>query len=206
MRWLLILLFGFSLMASELHLAVKKLDQKLIVKLLKSGADINAVDEKGDTPLHIATRIGRYSVVSTLLKYKPDLYIENHKGYTPLAIAIHYNYVKSIQALVKAQKHQERKFELPELHQAVADNSTKSVKKLLRQGVPVDSHDSSGRTALQLAAREGSLEMVRVLILAGADVMHVDHEGRDVLYFARYGKNRAVINLIVEEKKKRGSK
>ena len=206
MRWLIILFFSVSLVASELHLAVKKLDEKQIIELLERGADIDAVDEKGETPLHIAARIGRLSVVKKLLEYDPDLFVENHQGYTPLAIAIHHNHVKSILVLVSEQKGQKQRIKLPKLHEAAAENTPQRVKRFLLEGVPVDSYDSSGRTALQWAARVGSPEIVKVLIAEGADVMHVDNEGRVVMYFARFGKNKAVIDLILEEINKRGTK
>lgn len=54
--------------------------------LIRNGADINAKDKKGDSPLHIAIR--SKADVKQLLRFKPDLKITNESGYTPIHEAI----------------------------------------------------------------------------------------------------------------------
>ena len=54
---------------------------------LKHGADVNAIDENLDTPLHFAARRGFEKVVEILLKHGARKYFTNNKGQTPLQLA-----------------------------------------------------------------------------------------------------------------------
>jgi ankyrin repeat protein len=55
--------------------------------LLRYGADVNARDGKGDTPLHYALREGASYMVSLLLEKGADPNIADHRGASGLAIA-----------------------------------------------------------------------------------------------------------------------
>jgi FOG: Ankyrin repeat len=63
--------------------------------LLKHGADPNAVNARGETPLHIAARgdehtigSGNYAVVSILVKHGADVNARDKDGNTPLHYAV----------------------------------------------------------------------------------------------------------------------
>ncbi len=57
-----------------LHLATKTSDLELIRLLILEGADVNAGDEDGDTPLHWAmTRKGNFNVARLLIENGADL-------------------------------------------------------------------------------------------------------------------------------------
>ncbi len=58
--------------------------------LLRAGADPNARDENGETPLHVAARAGHLGMVKELIKFGGDANAENLSGYTPLALAIRH--------------------------------------------------------------------------------------------------------------------
>lgn len=74
------------------------------------------------------------------------------------------------------------------------------VRRMLEQGVPVDVIDN-GRfnvTPLQVAAGAGHLEIVNILLAAGANVNHVDNDGfSPVTAAARAGK-WAVVKILAE--------
>lgn len=50
-----------------LFLAAKKGDKEKIRMLVVAGADVNAVDEEGRTPLHVASQHGQADAYKTLL-------------------------------------------------------------------------------------------------------------------------------------------
>lgn len=59
-----------------------------IVKLLiNHGADINAKNERGETPLHLATRYCFNKIVKLLLENGADPNIKDNEGKTPLDLA-----------------------------------------------------------------------------------------------------------------------
>ena len=206
MKWLWTVVLAFPLVATELHDAVKALDLKKTEQLLKAGVNIDERDEKGETAMHIAARYGRLSMLRLLLKYRPNLYIENKKGYTPLGIAISRNYIKSIELIIGVQKSQEYQLDMLPIHKAVVENRINDLLTLVRDGFDVDAANSKGITPLHLAAKLGNAPMVEMLIKSGADVFKSDNEGRDALYYARYGNDSLVKALITRERKKQGAK
>ena len=52
--------------------------------LASAGVDVNLINQKGEAPLHIASRNGLVGVIATLLQAGADPNILNHKGETPL--------------------------------------------------------------------------------------------------------------------------
>lgn len=78
---------------SLLHIASRFGQQNAVIALRRAGADVNAQDGYGDTPLMIAMneRRGRASVPILLLNIngqRADPNIPNNRGYTPLFIAV----------------------------------------------------------------------------------------------------------------------
>lgn len=55
--------------------------------LILNGAKINAQDQNGKTPLHLATLSGHTAQVCLLLKYRADQHLEDDEGKLPLSIA-----------------------------------------------------------------------------------------------------------------------
>src|SRR5205085_9420845 len=58
-----------------------------IICLIKAGADANAVDKRGVSPLHRAVRTRCATAVRTLLEYGADPVLQNKSGSTPMLLA-----------------------------------------------------------------------------------------------------------------------
>ncbi|KAL3500389.1 hypothetical protein ACH5RR_039482 [Cinchona calisaya] len=70
--------------------------------------------------------------------------------------------------------------------------------QLLRRGMDPNELDSSGRTALHIAASKGTIECVLLLLDYGADPNRKDSDGNVPLWDAILGNHEAVIKLLID--------
>lgn len=71
-------------------------------RLVKAGADVNAIDSAGETPLHGAAACGQADMVKYLLSAGANPNIAEAVGLTPLHWAASHGNVETAQALVVA--------------------------------------------------------------------------------------------------------
>ena len=75
----------------------------MVGALLAAGAEVNAVDKDGDTPLHLASRYGREVVVGALLAAGAEVNAVDNNGKTPLDVARTCSVRAMIQAHIKGK-------------------------------------------------------------------------------------------------------
>jgi acyl-CoA-binding protein len=86
-----------------------------------------------------------------------------------------------------------------ELLNAASANDTEKLRDLLeREGVDVNMKDSSGQTALHLAADKGALQSLFYLLEAGADVKATDHDGISALQAAVIAGNVKACQMLID--------
>lgn len=72
---------------AKLLQAVREEDALLVSLLIKDGADVNTLDDRGNTPLLLATTRGDYALVSLLILEGADTNLPDQFGYTPIMAA-----------------------------------------------------------------------------------------------------------------------
>ncbi len=163
--------------APPLFLACVNGNAAMIEKLLKAGADPNVpILSHGETALMMAARTGKVDAVKVLLDHGAQVNAaENLRGTTAMMWAAEQGHAAVIQLLAD--------------HGADLRAQSKILTPIARRGLGFARAGTSapakgGLTPLLFAARQGSLECVRVLITAGADVNQTSVEKSSPLLVA----------------------
>jgi ankyrin repeat protein len=117
--------------------------------------DINAKDESGDTPLHLAIQDNRPQIVSFLIANGAKVNVENKSGSTPLHLALQYNHI----------------------HPNFTRNRPEIVSFLIANGAKVNVKDNNGQTPLHIAVfnkrfprLDNTQNIERLLLEHGAEI------------------------------------
>lgn len=198
MKLLLILIsFVFAVYADALHQAVKDINEQKVHNLVEQGADINALDEKGKTVLHLASSIGRYTLVKYLVEQGANVHIKDKSHKTPLVYAIEKNRIKVIVYLSKVVNKQEAEQE-EGLFEAAKNGDMDFVAYALSRS-DINRINSDGKTALHIASEAAQFEMVGFLLDLGANRTLLDHDGRTALNYAKLSGNKELIELLSQD-------
>jgi uncharacterized protein len=143
------------------------------LKMITTGADVNAAQGDGTTPLHWAVYKVDADLVRALLARgaKPDAI--NNYGSSPLAEAVKVGNARLVGMLIDAGSNVEVRNQEGQtaLMLAARAGSVEVAELLVRHGANVNAREKwRGQTALMWAAASGSAEMTRFLIAHKADV------------------------------------
>ncbi len=161
-----------------------------IANLLKDGANVNATDEQGKTPLMKAVLANDLAFVKTLLKAKADLNKCDNVNCTALTWAVYKENLPIIKALLSASADPNKDEGHP-LREAVAHNRLDIIKILLKAGAnPSLGHLDS--TPLIMAAEKGYMNVAQTLINAKANLNGQNYRGDTALIAALYNYNGTI--------------
>ena len=136
--------------------------------LIRRGASLNMLNERGDSAISIAAYHGHDNLVALLLKKKAKHLDKQTKdtGYTALHFAAYKGHLLVVKMLVKAK-------------------------------CDIDMVDKDGRSPIMLAAMEGHKEVVKFLISKDADLDIQDQNGFNALMLAvSYNKKYVVPSIL----------
>jgi ankyrin repeat protein len=144
---------------TPMHEAATVGNAAMLEAMLEAGGDANAAFGEGETVLMTAARAGDLASVKALLAHggNPDA-TESWHGQTALMWAAGENHADVVQALIEAGAEIDR-----------ASTKHDWVKISYSEGNVPKTRDLGGLTALQFAARQGSLEAAEKLLDAGAN-------------------------------------
>ena len=158
---------------TALHWAAYWDDLETATELLRAGANANASNRYGVTPLSLACTNGNAAMIDLLLKSKAEVNGALPGGETPLMTAARTGKVEAVKTLLAAGADVKSKDEergQTALMWAAAEGNTSVVELLIQSGADLHAVSKGGFTALLFAVREGKPDVVRALLKAGADV------------------------------------
>jgi ankyrin repeat protein len=170
--------------------------------LLKAGAKVNAADDHGVTPLSQACENASVAMVEKLLQAGANPNAAQESGLTPLMIAAHTGNVVIVKALLArgadidaATKESKDRA----LMWAIADKHADIFHSLIEAHADVHTANAKSFTPLMIAARNGDIEMAKVLIDAGVNVNETGPDRTHVLPFAINAGQAAFAMFLLEQ-------
>ncbi len=179
-------------------------DVERVRQLLATGADIEARDTYGRTPLHIAAFKSHDVVVETLAKAGADVNALENDAYDIITIAAVANDLDIMNlaiALGANPKNITSPYEGTALIAAAHLGHVEIVQALIDSGAPLDHINNLGWTALIEAVVLGDggprhIEIVSALVVAGADISISDRDGMTPLDLAKRRKFKNIIVIL----------
>jgi ankyrin repeat protein len=159
---------------TPLILASDNTSVDVVRTLLDNGARVNDLNGKEFSALYVAVFRGRAETVSVLLEHGADV----HAGPNPLLATVNHDRWAELLPIAKL------------LLEAGADINKPSKK--------------DSQTVLMRAVQDGSPDMVRFFLAAGARLADQDERGRTAEIFAKRGDNKEIIELLQNAEEKGG--
>ena len=185
---------------TALHTAVNVNDTFTALMLISSrGANIDAPDKNGATPLHWAAFSGHIESVSLLRVQGAGINSPDNTGATPLHAAASQDKHNIVQFLIKngAKTSAVTKEDWTPLHTAARHNAAKTAGALISGGANIEAQGGDeGLTPLHRAALHGSVEAADLLIARGANLNAKTYAGEIPLDIAKREGKRDVVALL----------
>lgn len=164
--------------------AIKDGDVAKALQLIDSGADINAQDEDGWTPLmlSIATEKPSLGVTMALIQAKADINAVDPKGRSALMQAAANGSTPALKILLseKANIDLQAKNGWTALMYAAGSGKADALQVLVDAKAAINLQEASGYNALMIACLHGHVEAVKVLLAAHPDLKATAGDGKTV--------------------------
>lgn len=151
---------------TPLHMALIKQDKNTVQLLYEAGADINELDNEGNSIVHMICAFGDLKWLRYIIKhFHVNCYQKNNKGDTPFMIAILNGRYDIVEFFIDKipNLNWKNKFGQSPLHAAVFANQIKIVELLLKYKADLTVKDINDLTPYHYAYIEKKTEMIKVI-------------------------------------------
>lgn len=185
---------------TPLHLACRAAHKEIVELLILNGADVNAKNAYGRSPLHLAWRErGSARISQILIDNGADIDLKNNFGETPLSVAVAVGNKDMLNVLIK------NKVKVPTtgdkgkelLHRAASNGLEEFVELMIERGADILTKNNNGGTLLHSAAFGGLVKLMEKLIKDGANVNELNRYGLSPLHRAASEGHKREIELLI---------
>ena len=190
---------------ADLLKAIGRADETEVRALLAEGADVDALDAEGRTPLLIMAGRQRWEtaqhlkITSLLLEYGAEVNATDQHGHTPLMLAAKWGRIGTVKILKQhgAEINAVCDYGHTPLILAAGNGHAKVVKFLLQHEANVNAISHHGYTAFMYAMWRKHLRVATLLHQHGADINAINSKGKNalLLLLSRLGE-REIAKLI----------
>ena len=172
---------------TPLHIACQSSHFEVIGQLFDLGADVNARNCWGNTPLIVGKS---YPITAKLMEHNQiNINLANNKQQTPLILRAHEGYKAVVELLLArgASVNLTDEEGRTALHWAALGKlktNNDCLQLLINHGADLAIRDKNGQIALHLAAKFGRMENLELLISKGSEVSTMDNCGNTPLHLA----------------------
>ena len=161
---------------------------------IEEGCDVNQIDEKGFTALHLAAMGNETDCLQLMLKSGADPMIKSANGKIAAQLAKSKKTVKAIKGAMALRQKE------IELCAKVAQGDMESLREAMKKKGfnPNMLNEENNQSLLILVCRKGTAQDVQALLKAGANVNYVDPRHRSVLHNAVDTDNAEIITTLLE--------
>lgn len=188
-----------------LHLAIENEDAQMVRLLLKAGADSESFDGTGEPSLILAARVGSVEIVEALVSAGAAVDVKDSEyQQTPLMLAARHGHLAVARLLIErgADVNAQTRTGKTPAFRPPSSNAGSKGEGIIRGGWPERGERDptpGAKTPLLYAAREGHLELVRLLINAGAEIEKADADGVTPLLMAILNNQLPVARFLIDQ-------
>jgi hypothetical protein len=187
---------------TPLHVAVENQPpREAIDVIIAAGADVNASNKDGVTPLMLAVRAGSAAAVDALLSHQAATDAEDLKGRPVISYAADGGNDAIVKHIFQTGgRNIIRTADKGRLFRAAAMGGSMALTEiLLAEGVDINVRDEEGFTPLLTAVESNHKELSEYLILKGANLKAKSNDGRDLFEVACRAGNIALAKKLLDD-------
>ncbi|TDH66320.1 hypothetical protein CCR75_008370 [Bremia lactucae] len=164
---------------TPLHIAVSDEQLEMVAYLLQCGANVDALDRWGRSPIDCAMETTNAALLRLL----------DRKTYNQ-------SDTQSRVLKDKSKRTRQSKPNVTSLFQVIQEGNTEKVKRLWLSGMEVNVTDALGRTSLHVAVETKQVNMIELLLSAGVKTNVVDSFGRSPMSIAMENNHVLIAEML----------